>query len=177
MTTQITEQQYDVAAISLAVKVREFVYKHGTRFSHGAFDALACIFDSDTQARDYYRTALDALPVHVAAAFRGGSYMPVLSVTNPSYPTAPQRDADAAALATEALTFCGVAGAAEDRVETFMAYVLEGPDAGARVDNGYSRPVPETLNVLAVARALRQPGESRPTSVLFTLAEYGKLGG
>ena len=178
-TNDIGDQatNYDAAALALAVKLREFVYKHGTKHGHGAVDALAALCDSEEQGRRYYITALDSLPVHVAAAFRSGSYMPVLSVTNPSYPTAPQRDADAAALATEALTFCGVAGAAEDRVETFMAYVLEGPDAGARVDNGYSRPVPETLNVLAVARALRQPGESRPTSVLFTLAEYGKLGG
>jgi len=177
-STKISQDQadYDAAALALAVKLREFVYKHGTKHGHGAVDALAALCDSEEQGRRYYTAALDALPVHVAAAFRGGSYMPVLSVTNPSYPTAPQRDADAAALAAEALAFCGVAGAAEDRVETFMAYVLEGPDAGWRVDAERSRPAPETLNVLAVARALRQPGESRPASVLFTLAEYNKLG-
>ena len=70
MTTQITEQQYDVAALSLAVKVREFVYKHGTRFSYGAVDALACIFDSDDARYGgsghvrQHRLTTDAHPTH-----------------------------------------------------------------------------------------------------------------
>ena len=154
MTTQITEQQYDVAALSLAVKVREFVYKHGTKYGHAAVDALACIFDSSTQARDYYRTALDALPVHVAAAFRSGSYMPVLSVTNPSYPTAPQRDADAAALAAEALAFCETVGHHSRNAEPFLAYLLEGVDSGGTL----SQPNQE---ILSTAISLRTQVQAR----------------
>lgn len=154
MTTQITEQQYDVAALSLAVKVREFVYKHGTRFSHGAVDALACIFDSGTQARDYYRTALDALPVHVAAAFRGGFYMPVLSVTDSNYPTTPQREADAVALAAEALAFCETVGHHSRNAEPFLAYLLEGVDSGGTLS-------PPNQEILSAAISLRTQVQAR----------------
>ena len=148
MTTQITEQQYDVAALALAVKLREFVYKHGTRFSYGAVDALACIFDSDTQARDYYRTALDALPVHVGAAFRDGLFMPVLSVTDPNYPTTPQREADAASLAAEALAFCETVGHHPRNTEPFLAYLLEGADSSGVLS-------PPNQEILDAAMALR----------------------
>lgn len=158
MTTQITEQQYDVMALSLAVKVREFVYKHGTRFGHGAADALSCIFDSDTQARDYYRTALDALPVHVAAAFRGGSYMPVLSGTNPSYPTAPQRDTDAATLTAEALAFCEAVGHHSRNAESFLAYLLDGLDSGGVLS-------PPNQKILGTAIALRTQSRAQYAAV------------
>jgi hypothetical protein len=44
MTAQDTQDQamnYDAAALALAVKLREFVYKHGTKHGLGAVDALA----------------------------------------------------------------------------------------------------------------------------------------
>ena len=172
-TTAQTQEQadYDAAAITIASLVRFFVYRHGTKYGHAAAEALASLVDSEAQARHYYRAALDALPGHMAAAFRAAVYMPVLSVTDPEYPTETGRKVDAAKLAGSAMSFCQLSGAAEDRVETFMSYLLEGPDAGGRVDTERTRPAPSTLNVLAVARAMRQSGERRPAYQLFELAE------
>jgi hypothetical protein len=172
-STQNSQDQadYDAAATSLAGLVRLFIYKHGTKYGHAAVDALAALCDSGDQARNYYRAALDKLPIHVAAAFRSGLYMPVLSVSDPEYPTETERKVDAAKLAGSAMNFCKLSGADEKSIETFMAYILEGADAGARVDNGKERPAPETMNVLAVARAMRRCGENRPAWRLFELAE------
>ena len=176
MMTQTTAQtqdqaDYDAAAIAIASLVRLFVYRHGTKYGHAAVEALASLYDSGDQARHYYHAVLDALPIHVAAAFRDGVYMPVLSVTDPEYPTETGRKVDAAKLAGSAMSFCQLSGAAEDRVETFMSYLLEGLDAGERVDTERSRSAPATLNVLAVARAMRERGERRPAYQLFELAE------
>ena len=115
------------------------VYKHGTCFSYGAVDALACIFDSDTQARDYYRTALDALPV----PRRRGLPRRLLHAgpvgDGPELPDDPAARRRRRPLAAEALAFCETVGHHPRNTEPFLAYLLEGADSSGVLSPGTRR--------------------------------------